>query len=84
MNSFNSNTGIIVIVLLLAILFFGGFGYGMMGCGNYGGAWGMMSGFYGNFWFMWIFMILTVAASAIFIIWLIKQIQKPNYYKNRK
>lgn len=47
------------------------------------GMWGMMSGFYGTgfsgMWmFGWIFMGLVVVALVLLIVWLIKQIQKPN------
>ena len=68
----NDNTALIVVVVVLAIFLFSGFG--MMGFGNYG----MMSGFYGGFgsmWlFGWIFMSLTLVALVLFILWLIKQL----------
>ena len=42
---------------------------------------GMMSGFYGGFGFMWlfgwVFMILVIVTLILFIVWLFKQIQKP-------
>jgi len=57
---------IVATALLILVSFgFGGAGYGMMG--NYGS--GMM--FFG-----WIFGLLTLVALVLFIIWLVKQIQK--------
>lgn len=39
----------------------------------------MVGGFYGGgmYFFGWIFMILILVALVLFIVWLIKQIQKP-------
>ena len=81
----NTNTVIVaVVVVLLILLLFGGFGM-MSGFGNYG--YGMMGNFFGGFGFMWlfgwVFMILILAALAVFIIWMIKQIQKPDYTSQR-
>jgi uncharacterized membrane protein len=75
----NMNTALIVIVVvLLALILFGGFG--MMGIGNWGYG-HMMSGFYGGFGTMWLFgwffMILVIVALVLFIVWMVKQIQQP-------
>jgi len=44
-------------------------------CGGFGG---MMSGTYGlgGMWFGWVFSVLVLVAIVLFIIWLVKQIQK--------
>jgi len=67
----NLITIIVIIVGLFLILSAGttmmGLG-GMMGCGGYG---------FGSLWlFGWLFMILIVIALVLFIVWLIKEIQK--------
>jgi len=68
---------IIVVAVIVFLVFAGGFsGYNMMG---YGGMMGMMSGAYGfgsMMLFGWIFSILLLVALVLFIVWLIKQLQK--------
>ena len=68
---------ILIIVVVLAVIFlFNGFsGAGI----NQGGMMGMMSGAYGfnGMWiFGWLFMTLIIIVLVLFIVWLIKQIQK--------
>ena len=81
------NTSIIVIIIvLLALFLFGGFGFGMIGFNNYGYRMGSMMNWifpsYGFMWlFGWLFMILIIVALILFIIWLVKQIQKPQMQK---
>ena len=65
------NTLTWVIIAVLAVLLFGGFG--MMGF-PFGGMMGSYS--YGMFGFGWIFMVLIAVALVLFIVWLIKQIQR--------
>lgn len=63
----NRTNWIIGVLALIIILFVAGtFG------NNYGGM-GMMGGFFG---FGWLFMSLIFVALILFIVWLIKQIQK--------
>ncbi len=63
----NEQTTLIVVIIVVLVLFlFGGFGMGGMMGFPY---WGMMG-------FGWIFMILVIVALTLFIVWLIKQIQK--------
>ena len=72
----NDNTLAIVLIVLL----FGGFGFGMMG--NYGSPW--MCSHMGGIWCYWptggLFMLimpaLIIVALVLFIVWLVKQIQK--------
>ena len=85
MNNKNNNTWVIVlIVVLLAVFLFGGFGFGMMG--SYGGMTNMMNwmfgsntGTFGGFWwpFMWLFMAAFWVLVVLGIIWLVKQLQNP-------
>ena len=61
---------ILILVALIIVLIFSGFGNS--------GDWGMMSG---SGWgimgiFSWLFMTLILVALILFIIWMIKQIQK--------
>ncbi len=78
MNKEHNNTLLVILAILIAVLLFGGFGYRMMGYGNYGGMWGMMSGNYGygpGWIFGWLLNIVILVAVVLLIIWLIKQIQ---------
>lgn len=67
--------GVIVLLVLLG-------GYGMMGYGSsaygYDGMIGMMYGSYGTgmMFFGWLYGILVLVALVLFIVWLVKQIQK--------
>ena len=68
------NTALIVIVVILAVFLFSGFGmmgfpYGMMGMMSGTYSWGM--GIFG-----WLFSSLILIALVLLIVWLIKQIQK--------
>jgi len=58
-----------------------------VGDNNLGGCWGgMMYGSYGTGMalFGWLFMILVIIALIIFIIWMIKQLQKNSEASKRK
>ena len=71
----NEKTISIILIVFLALFLIGGFSsWGMMGS-PFGG---MMSGFYGGYMliFGWLIMILIPLALVLFIIWLIKQINK--------
>lgn len=72
----NENTLMIILVAIIVLFLFSGFGmmaYGMMGFGNFG----MMSGSYGGMgMFGWLFMVLVAIALILLIIWLIKKIQE--------
>ena len=78
------NAFLIAVVIILVLLLFGGFGYGMMGYGGLGYR-GMMNYRYDmtrdsyGFGFMWIFgwllMVLSIIALVLFIMWLVKQLQ---------
>ena len=62
----------IVLIVVLSLFLFGGFGFGMMGYGNYG----MMSGFYsGVGFFGWLYHIVIFVALTLLIVWLVKQLQ---------
>ena len=70
----NNNLSIGIIIAVVVFLLLGMFGFGgMMGSG-----YGMMSGFgFGSMWiFGFLFMTLILVALVLFILWLIKQIQK--------
>jgi len=70
----NQNLIIGIVIVVLVLLFFGGFG-GMMGW-NYG-IMGMMYGYDSGMWiFGWIYMILVSVALVLLIVWLFKQVQK--------
>jgi uncharacterized membrane protein len=62
---------VIAAVALLLLISFGfrGAGYGMMGMmyGSYG---------YGMLFFGWIFGILSLVAVVLFIVWIVKQLEK--------
>jgi hypothetical protein len=65
-----------IVIIALVVLVFGGFGIS-----SYGGYSGMMSMMYGNYgsgmmFFGWLYGILILVALVLFIIWLVKQIQK--------
>lgn len=72
-NMKDENIWLILIITVLVLFLFGGFG-GMMG-GGYGmmGNWGY--GFGGMWLFGVLFMSLILIALILFIIWLIKQIE---------
>ncbi|PIO07347.1 hypothetical protein COU59_03405 [Candidatus Pacearchaeota archaeon CG10_big_fil_rev_8_21_14_0_10_34_12] len=65
------NTLTWIIIAVLAVLLFGGFG--MMGFPFSGMMYGY--GFSGMWIFGWMFMILILVALVLFITWLIKQLQ---------
>jgi len=72
----NENMLMWVLGLVVVFFLFGGFG-GMMSFGgsSYGFG-GMMSGF-GSMWmFGWLFMTLITVALVLFIVWLVRQLQK--------
>ena len=73
----NNETLILVIAIIAAVvLLFGGFG---MGFGGYGsGMMGMMYGTYGSgmMFVGWLYGILILVALVLFIVWLVKQLQK--------
>ena len=72
----NNEVLIWAIVAIVFLLFFSGFG--MMGWGGYGGMMNMMYGTYGSgmMTFGWIYGLLILVALVLFIVWLVKQIQK--------
>lgn len=65
----------VITIIALVVLLLGGFG---MGFGGYGGMMGMMYGIYGSgmMFIGWLYGILILIALVLFIIWLVKQIQK--------
>jgi uncharacterized membrane protein len=69
------NETLVWVVIALAALFFvlSGFGYG-----GYGGMMGMMYGNFGSgmMLFSWLYGVLILVALVLFIVWLVKQIQK--------
>ena len=72
----NNQTLMWILVVVIIVLFFGGFG--MIGF-PFGG---MMSGMFGyNYGFMplfgWIYMTLVTVALIMLVIWLFQQIQNP-------
>ncbi len=68
----NNEVLIWILVAIIVILFFSGFGMPW-----YGGMMGWMMGYgYGYPLFGWIFMILITVALILFITWMIKQVQK--------
>jgi hypothetical protein len=75
------NTLLIIVIVALALLLFGGFG--MMGLGGFGGHSGMMqwmfSTGFGSFSFLfgaWIIQILFIVLLVLGIVWLVKQIRR--------
>jgi len=70
----NNNLLIGIIIAVTVFLLLGMFGFG----GMMGSSYGMMSGFgFGSMWiFGFLFMTLILVALVLFILWLIKQIQK--------
>ena len=64
----------IVLIVVLAMFLFGGFGWGMMGYGNYGMMSGLFSGF-GFSLFAWLYHAVILIALILLIIWLVKQLQ---------
>lgn len=84
----NNFAWVIAIVVVLVILLFGGFGFGMGGFGmmqDYGRMGAYWTGGYG---FMLIFMmiiwILVIIALILGIMWLIRQLQNPNQRNTRR
>ena len=71
------NSLIIAIIVLLVFLVFSS-GVGMIGFGGMGGMMGMMYSSFGTgmMLFGWLFSILVFIALILFIVWLMKQIQK--------
>jgi len=70
------NENMLMWVLGLVVVFFLFGGFGMMGFGGTYGYGGMMSGF-GSMWlFGWLFMTLITVALVLFIVWLVRQLQK--------
>jgi uncharacterized membrane protein len=74
----NNNNLLIGIVIALAVILFAGmFGFGGMMSGRYYGMMGNFGyGFGGTWIFGFLFMIILLVALVLFIIWLIKQIQR--------
>jgi uncharacterized membrane protein len=70
------NSLLIAVIVLLVLLVFSS-GIGMMGFGP-GGMMGMMAGTLGigMMLFGWLFSVLVFIALILFIVWLVKQIQK--------
>ena len=72
----NNNLLIGIVIAVAIFLVFGMFGFG----GMMGGGYGMMGNLGYGFGGMWIFgslfMILILVALVLFILWLIKQLQK--------
>jgi len=71
----NENLIWIVLGIAIVVLLFGGVG---MGFGGYGGMSSMMYGSYGSgmMLFGWLYGVLIFVALILFIIWMVKQIQK--------
>jgi len=65
----------IIIAVALLVFVFGGVG---LSYGGYGGMMGMMYGSYGSgmMLFGWIYGLLILVALVLFIVWLVKQVQK--------
>ena len=63
----------VIVAVAVSFLLFGEFGFG-----SYGGMMGMMYGNYGNgmMFFGWLYGVLILVALVLFIVWLVKQIQK--------
>ena len=78
MKTNDNNTVLMIILVVTVLLLFGGFGMmGFRGCfggGMMGGFYGLGSGFMGSF--GWLFMILFWVALVLFILWIVKQLQK--------
>ena len=74
----NKNLLIWVLVIVIALFLLSSFGFFGFGMPFYGGMMGMMYGTYGSgmMFFGWIFMTLITVALILFIMWMIKQIQK--------
>jgi len=74
------NENLIWLIVGIAVLLFLFGGFGMMGFGGWGSNWmgNMMYGYsYGGMWlFGWLFMTLITVALVLFIVWLVKQVQK--------
>ena len=72
----NNDLLIGILIAVAVFLLFGMFGFGGMMGGGYGmmGNWGY--GFGGMWVFGFLFMILILAALALFIMWLVKQLQE--------
>ena len=68
----DNNFLIWIVVAVLAVFLFGGFG--MMGFPFSGMMYGY--GFSGMWIFGWLFMVLIFVALVLFIFWMIKQLQK--------
>lgn len=82
----NNQIAVIIIIAVVLLFLFGGFG--MIGCNNYGMG-GMMNWMIGGgFGTMWIFgsiiWILIIIAFVLFIMWLIKQLQNTGKKNNGK
>ena len=78
----NEQILMIAIIIIFVVVLFGLLSpYSMMCYGYYGG---MMSGF-SAFGFMWLFgclfVLLLIIALVLFIVWLIKQLQRGNHGK---
>ena len=69
------NETLIWVIVAVAVLFFvfNGFGYG-----GYGGMMSMMYGDFGGgmMFFGWLYGVLILVALVLFIVWLVKQVQK--------
>ncbi|OIO81416.1 hypothetical protein AUJ84_01070 [Candidatus Pacearchaeota archaeon CG1_02_32_132] len=90
----NNENWIIAVVVVLVVLLFGSFGFGMMGSyrdygmmGSYRD-YGMMGAYCGGYGYMGIFMMLiwalVIIALVLGIMWLIRQLQNPNQRNTRR
>lgn len=75
-NKDKEQTLVWIVIGVVVLLFLTG--SGMMGWGGYGGMTNMMSGNYGSgmMFFSWLYGVLILIALVLFIVWLIKQVQK--------
>ena len=72
------NWWMIIAIVALLLLVFGGFSSSGFGCGS---GYGMMSGFYGlssGFGLMGVFMIIFWALIVLLVVWIVKQLQNQN------
>ena len=81
----NNENWIIAVVVVLVVLLFGSFGFGMMGSYR---DYGMMGAYCGGYGYMGIFMMLiwalVIIALVLGIMWLIRQLQNPNQRNTRR
>ena len=72
----NNNLLIGIVIAVAIFLVFGMFGFGGMMGGGYGMMGNLGYGLGGMWIFGYLFMILILVALVLFILWLIKQLQK--------